>query len=324
MFSRGLKVGAGALVAAGTAQYCVYAKDRKSYVIYAAPGMEEVALKLVREQPGKHRYLPIAWRKTADGSDEASVEGVGSGDLDDEDVLFLASFTDGAATLAQYHALARVCDAPINSMTVVAPYLPGAATGNTAGTTRLLSTLPACAAPLRIITYDAKNLAREEHAKIIPATTAHILADMIKRRNFNCVAFTTPEAQRLFAPQLDAARVGVSYLRTDMKCDELIPTKKTVQVMEGSPRGKHLLLVDSSISAATAAAAKKLASEGALSVSVFSTHAVSTSPNASFAALAGEPAVSKIFVTNSLPATQQLSGPKFEVVDLCPHIMKAI
>ena len=321
----GVKVGIGAAAAfTGSAGYMyVYAKENTRYIIYAGPGMEELALKLVRQEPGKHRYLPITWNQRADGSSDVKVQGIQDNDVTNEDVLFLASFGDSASLLAQYTALYSLCDSVINSMTIVAPYMPGTVAGDASPSARLLSNLPTCGRPHRIVSYDT-NIQISGSAKASIYNTAPLVSELVKSKHFDCVAFASNDTHTRYR---GAVKGKYNVVRLETKSD-VLSSRKTPEIMEGSPAGKHVLLVDTVMHKADSpiAIAQKLKAQGALSVSLFCTHAVPAS-DTDISDLQSSDDLHKVYLTNSYrPAKAQLprTGGKFEVIDLTPVILKDI
>eukprot|EP01061_Rhynchopus_euleeides_P015116 TRINITY_DN25931_c0_g2_i1.p2 TRINITY_DN25931_c0_g2~~TRINITY_DN25931_c0_g2_i1.p2 ORF type:complete len:330 (+),score=151.38 TRINITY_DN25931_c0_g2_i1:55-1044(+) len=321
----GIRVGAGAAIAfsGSVGYYYVHAKESTRYIIYAGPGMEELALKLVRQDPGKHRYLPITWTQRADGSSDVKVAGLQDNDVTNEDILFLASFGDSDSLLAQYTALYSLCDSVINSMTIVAPYMPGTVAGNATPAARLLSNLPACGRPHRIVSYDTDvNISGSAKASIY--TTAPLVSELMKTKQFDCLAFNSAETYSRYRSSIKGRP---TYVRIESKTDAL-SSRAEPEIMEGSPSGKHVLLVDSVLHKAETpiAVAKKLKAQGALSVSLFCTHAV-PSAQQDLTSIAEDDAIHKVYITNSYrPAKAQLprGRSKFEVLDLTPVILKDI
>eukprot|EP00754_Rhynchopus_humris_P043903 Rhum_TRINITY_DN3618_c0_g1::Rhum_TRINITY_DN3618_c0_g1_i1::g.11526::m.11526 len=306
----GLRVSLGGTAAFATcAGYTyVYAKDKQCFVIYAGPGMEELAVKMVRAEPGRHRNLPIKWETRGDGSTMVRVEGLKGTAVTNADVLFLASFHDSNALVAQYNAMYKLCEAPINSMTVVAPYLPGTVDNCPAPTARLLSNLPATARPHRIISYDtAMNSLGSVKANVL--STAPLVTDLIESKKFTAVVLPSENAKDTFAEAAkDVAVVGVT----------------NGSVASGSAYGKHVLIVDTVLNQAAphVALAKTLKSEGALSVSLYCTHGV---PHADWDKLV-DSNLHKVYVTNSFRGAKAAlpKAVNSEVLDLGPIIMKTL
>eukprot|EP01064_Diplonema_japonicum_P028642 TRINITY_DN4433_c6_g1_i1.p1 TRINITY_DN4433_c6_g1~~TRINITY_DN4433_c6_g1_i1.p1 ORF type:complete len:328 (+),score=91.01 TRINITY_DN4433_c6_g1_i1:58-1041(+) len=324
MGRRMMSFGAGGLLATGCGIYAISAKEKRSYMVYAAPGMEEMALKLVRSEPGVHRYMPIQWGKNEDGSDNVNVQGIQNGEVLNENVLFLAALTDNESVLMQYHAMSALCGAVVNSMTVVAPYMPGTSSGDASNTAQLLSSLPNCGTPHRIISYDTV-MSCGSGAKADVKSVAPVIASLMKEKKFNCIAFPSSEASGVYKEALHLAGSKHSVVRCDRKSDEIIAAKTTVEVLEGSPKGMHVLLVDTVLQKNNknlSEVSEALLNKGALSVSVFCTHALPTHDWAAY----NDSTISKVYVSNSHSATKTSipKSPKFEVVDMHQVVFKDI
>ena len=296
-------------------QRWVEAKSQKTYIVFTGPGMENVALKMISAQPGKHRFLPIKWDKHEDGSDKLDITGLDSDDLTNEDVLFLSSMdgTNGSL-LSQYNAMSQICDKSIGSLTIVVPCMPGTASGNAEQSARLLGTLPQCGAPHRVITFDTSLNAVIPGAKTEVKSTASMVQELIASNGYGAIAHLNNSTA---ASQVtDVERISVAMT--------INAVKSTPQILGGNAKGKHVLLVDDSCmhsKESVQAFATAIKNSGALSVSLYCTH---TSPSLlGLSQLAGDHTLSKVYVTNS-NCSQKTVPPSVKVLDMTPLILSSI
>jgi hypothetical protein len=138
------------------------------YNIIAGPGMEEMAMELMRKDPQRFTYFPTDWRKFPDGSDNITVGGFHPiNRIKDQNLLFLASFHSNDATMSQFHVMTMLAESFPKHLTVCLPFYPTAtmervtregvcATANT--TARFFSGLPTTGRPNRIMIYDLHTL----------------------------------------------------------------------------------------------------------------------------------------------------------------------
>ena len=97
----------------------------KKYIILASPEMEEMAIKISRRNPERFLYHQSSWGKFADGTDNIVLGGYSPVNLiSGEDIIFLSSFHNNDATLAQFSAFIVLLQSFINSLTIVLPFYP--------------------------------------------------------------------------------------------------------------------------------------------------------------------------------------------------------
>lgn len=96
----------------------------ETYLVLAAPGMEENAERIVASDPSKFKRIEVSWNRFPDNTDNIKVEGFEGGinHLRSANVLFLANFTSNDTTLSQYHVMVMVLESFIKELTVLPPH----------------------------------------------------------------------------------------------------------------------------------------------------------------------------------------------------------
>jgi len=99
--------------------------NKNKYHIIAAPGMEELALKIVGENPDRFLYHATNWGKFPDGTDNIEIGGFQPiNRISGQHVLLLASFHNNDVTLSQFSVMITLLQSFIESLTVVLPFYP--------------------------------------------------------------------------------------------------------------------------------------------------------------------------------------------------------
>ena len=145
--------------------------------------------------------------KFKDGTDNIDVGGFFPVNLiRGSNVIFLCSFHNNDAMLSQFHVLNMLCEAFVESITVMLLYYPtGHDTDNTSGQhegvvatsntlARLFSNLPRVGKPVRIMTYDIHTLQSRFYLSGAALATLHTAVPLLIRAlqnqsKINCLAF---------------------------------------------------------------------------------------------------------------------------------------
>jgi len=168
----------------------------------------------------------------------------------------------------------------------------------------MLSSLPSCGQPCRVMTYDLHTLQNRFYlsgnAIASLQTTIPLLQNRIDQEGIaNCIAFPDDGAAKRFKPLFDYDKYQLVTCGKTRDGD----TRKVV-IQDGSAKGKHVVIVDDLVQTGGTLyeCGKALLSEGALSVSAFVAHAVF--PNSSYQRfdVGGDRCVfRKFYVTASIP-----------------------
>ena len=241
------------------------AQPTKSFHVIAAPGTEAFAEWLVKHFPRHFTYHASKWESFPDGTDNITLGGFTPvNEIRGSDVLFLASFHSNATTLTQYHALVGLCESFIHSLTVLLPYYPTAtmervtnegtiATANTMA--KLFSHLPSTGKPTRLMVYDIHTLQNRFFfdGSTYPqlCTAFPLILDQISALQthstepINCVVFPDDGAEKRFGYHFKKAfGDDVELVTCSKHRDKDIPGKRNVVISDGSPKGKHVIIID--------------------------------------------------------------------------------
>ena len=103
-----------------------FEKSRNAkFQIIAAPGMENLARRIVALDPDRFLYHPTNWGKFPDGTDNIEIGGFQPvNHLAGENVLLLASFHNNDVTLSQFSVMVTLLQAFVESLTIVLPFYP--------------------------------------------------------------------------------------------------------------------------------------------------------------------------------------------------------
>eukprot|EP00605_Chrysophyceae_sp_TOSAG23-4_P002307 GSChrysophyteH1.ASY1.ANO1.2553.1 assembled CDS len=274
--------------------------------------------------PSRFRFFPITWEKYPDGTDNITIEGFSPvNHVASSHILFFASFHNNDITLSQFSVLVVLLQSFVKSVTIVLPFFPvgtnervtvegKVATANTYSS--LLSSLPSCGHPARLMIYDIHALQERFyfHNSTLPSlhSTVPLLLEKLRTSNikteFKSIGFDTIICGKV--------RDGDS---------------RKVNIQEGSPLDKAVIIVDDLVQTGGTLyeCAVALKSAGATEVSAFVAHAVF--PKQSWKrfctkSLGDRAAFKNFYVTNSIPVvTNELPEDScFEVFDLCPLIRR--
>tara|TARA_B110000208_G_scaffold187920_1_gene246682 strand:- start:708 stop:2072 length:1365 start_codon:yes stop_codon:yes gene_type:complete len=343
------------LASASLQTTAVEAQPTKSFNVIAAPGTEEFALWLVKHFPRHFTYHPSKWDRFPDGTDNIQLGGFTPvNEMMGADVLFLASFHNNGTTLTQYHALVGLCESFIHSLTVLLPYYPTAtmervtnegtiATANTMA--KLFSHLPSTGKPTRLMVYDLHTLQNRFFfdGSTYPqlCTAFPLILDRISQtreggsregcapKAIDCVVFPDDGAEKRFGYHFQRAfGDDVALVTCSKHRDENDPTKRSVVISDGNPKGKHVIIIDDLVQSGGTLyeCAKVCKANGALSVSAFVTHAVFPGRAWRRFAKGGDRAgiIDRFYITNSNPTiTQEIpTDDVFIVLDIMKQFIE--
>jgi phosphoribosylpyrophosphate synthetase len=321
----------------------VESKNNSAFVIIAAQGMEELALRLVAERPGQFSYVTTNWGRFPDGTDNIKVNGFTPMNLiRDRRILFLANFETNDITLSQYYVIVMLLESFIQDMTILLPFFPTAtmervteegvvATANTLS--RMLSCMPLGGRPTRVMVYDLHTMQNRFYVSGCSLMTTHtafpLLVEKIRdpRTEIDAVAFPDDGAAKRFGYVFKTAFPSMELVTCGKHRDESDASKRVVVIQDGDPRGKHLIIIDDLVQSGGTLyqCALALKQAGARKVSAYCTHAVFPKGSWKRFAKGGDMAVfEKFYVSNSrIGTTKSLpTDDCFEVLDLLPQILE--
>ena len=311
------------------------------YAVFSSEAYNEIAIKFAASDAERFQYFPIYWGKFADGTDNIKIEGFNPrNQIAGRHCLFFASFHNNDVTFSQFSVFVVLLQSFIESLTIVLPFYPvgtmervieegQVATANTYAI--LLSNLPFCGKPTRLMIYDIHTLQNRFyfHHTIISSlhTAIPLLIDKIRSSNdfniINTVAFPDEGAAKRFGGMFRSLGFDV------ITCGKTrVGNRRIVTIQDGDCKDKHLVIVDDLVQTGGTLyeCGKALKSAGAITVIAFVSHGVF--PNNCFADFLPDgkkgDIFDKFFVTNSIPLTTR-NIPKdniFEVLDLSPQILK--
>lgn len=324
--------------------------DGKRYNIIAAPNFEDMARRLQALAPTRFSFFPTRWEKFPDsGTDKIELGGFNPVNLmQGRNVLFLADFHCNDAVMSQFHALIALCESFIKSLTIALPYYPHGtmerveregevATANTIA--RLLSNLPSCGSPTRVMIYDLHTLQNKFYLHGNAIASLHSTVPLLLR--------VLRAEQRLDADAITAIafpddgatkRFGKPFLEAGFRvvtCGKVRDgDRRIVRITEGDCKGHHVLVVDDLTRSGGTLyeCGRVLRESGAASVSAFVAHAAF--PDAAVKKFCnaggegGKPGQYAIFrrfyTTNSNPVVTEAlpKGDVFTVLDLLPQLVE--
>lgn len=150
--------------------FVIRSRQKKKYIVLAAPYMEDFAKRIVASNPSRFLYFETKWSKFPDGTDNICIGGF-ENDMNyiaRMNILFISSFHNNDVTLSQFSVYIALLQSFIKSLTIVLPYFPvgtmervvkegQVATANTYS--QLLSSLPLCGDNCtRLMVYDLHSL----------------------------------------------------------------------------------------------------------------------------------------------------------------------
>ncbi len=264
----------------------------------------------------------ISWQNFRDGFPDLRIHNAGR--LRNRNVVFLASFDEPADIFRQLSVIYELPRLAVKSLRVVLPYF---ATGTmervdeegeiaTAATlARMLSHIPGTmSGPVQIIIYDIHALQERFYFSdtVVPRleTAVPLLLERIKGMQDMAVAFPDEGAWKRFGRMFDGYPLIIAHKVRERD-------QRRVIIKEGSPAGKHVVIVDDLVmSGGTLLQCREaLVRAGALKVSAYVTHGVF--PGDSWERFAG-PQFAHFWTTDSCPVTAgRITGREpFEVLSL--------
>lgn len=312
----------------------------KSYEIISCNETCEWAQTLQSRYPKSFRYHPTNWGKFPDGTDNIKIGGFEPENmLRGSHVLFIASFHNNDVTLSQLYVCIALLESLIESLTIVLPFYPvgtmervvyegEVATANTLA--RLLSSLPPCGKPTRVMLYDLHTLQNRFYLSNHAVATLHssiplLLEELTKYKMsdgdpITCIAFPDDGAAKRFGYLFEGFDIVVCGKKREGE------TRK-VTITDGCPKDKHVVIVDDLVQTGGTLfeCGKALKAEGAKNVACFVAHGVF--PNKSWQRFAsgGDRGIFEPFwLTNSIPSVTNVlpANDVFRVLDLLPQIVK--
>jgi len=307
----------------------------KRFQIIAALECEDLANRLQQKYPDRFCFHPTKWEKFPDGTDKIQIGGFQPHNvLAGEHILFLASFHDNDVTLSQLQVMIALLESFIESLTIVLPYFPTGtmervtvegqvATANTYS--MLLSNLPSCGRPNRLMVYDLHTLQNRFyiHGNTLATlhTTVPVLLQELLSTDIDCIAFPDDGAAKRFGHMFKqfAEIVVCGKIRDG---DE-----RRVTIQDGNPEGMNVLIVDDLVQTGGTLyeCGKALRARGAKTVSAFVAHGVfPRNAWTKFAQGADRCCFEKFYLTNSIPTTIKNlpSNDVFVVLDIMDQIVE--
>lgn len=299
--------------------------------------METIAHSIQRNFP--HRFYNIKdtkWEKFPDGTDKIEIGGYNPRNIvSEQNVVFLCNFDSNDATLSQFSVMITLLQSFIESLTIVLPFYPvgtmervskegQVATANTYA--QMLSSLPNCGKPTRVMMYDLHSLQNRFylHGNAFASlqSTMPLLIDTLKDTNVNCISFPDDGAAKRFGQFFKD--IGFEIVTCGKSRDG---DNRNIVIQEGSPEGKHAIVVDDLVQSGGTLYECGLALKraGAVSVSAYVAHGVF--PNNSwrrFQKGADRNCFDRFYMSNSIPSSVQ-KLPKndiFHVIDISQKIVE--
>jgi len=316
------------------------ARENVKYQVLASASMKNFAEKMCSHNPERLTYHDIEWRRFPDGTDDIKIGAFSPKNyIRGEHVLFCASFDNNAVTLSQLYVLVVLCESFPESITILLPFFPTAtmervthegtvATANCLS--KLLANLPSCGKPIRLIVYDLHTLHNRFYLgrncladlrSAVPSLYTQVLND--SEIPIDTIAFPDDGAQKRFGFLFENYHhIVCGKVRLDNN------TRK-VTIKDGSPKDKHILIVDDLIqSGGTLYECGKIMREaGAKNVYAYATHGVF--PNQSwkrFLADGDRNVFDRVFITNTIPETsgtiQTSADSVFQIIDIEKQVVQ--
>ena len=300
---------------------------------------------------------PIKWKYFDDGTDKISIPDLKHSSLADKHILFIANFENNAATLSQFHVLTYLCELRIKSLTILMPFFPTGTTERvadgeedivpTANTlAQMLSNLPRCGPPVRVMTYDIHALQEQFYfSNNAVADLRSAIPSLIKKirheGKINCIAFPDDGAKKRFGKKFNPDPTNPEFELVICGKERTYDGKTNVNIQDGDPSGKHVLIVDDQTKSGGTIfdCVRAIQEKNPLSVSAYVTHAVFTDRmrNAidpkkkdfweTFNIFITENnQFGKFYVTDSVPGKMERikssRGSRFEFISLAPQVLE--
>eukprot|EP01071_Lankesteria_metandrocarpae_P003693 Lankesteria_metandrocarpae@DN3119_c1_g1_i1.p1 len=313
------------------------------YHVLATPLMERMALRLAKYHPARFIYHETEWDTFPDGTDSITLGGYKpSWTLRDQHVLFLASFHNNGVIVTQLHAIISLLQSFIDTLTIFLPFYPFGtnervnnegqiATASTMAT--LLSCLPSCGRPSRLMIYDLHTLQNRFYLSQNCVASLCTAIPLLKKRllqlrndhRIDCICFPDDGAAKRFSTFfIDPEEDEESY--SLVICGKRrIGDSRVIYVQDGDPSDKNVLIVDDLIQTGGTVleCANEMRKRHAKRVCAYVTHAIF--PNQSWKHFLHEnnTLLDRFYVTNTNPiAVNQLpKGDIFEVIDILPQLV---
>jgi phosphoribosylpyrophosphate synthetase len=139
----------------------------RQYILYNFHSIEQLALELVKNTDKVIKHLKIDWNRFPDNTPNIKIHGIEGGEIEDQDILFMADFFDYSTIMEQFAVLMVLCESFIHSLTIICPFFPTGtmervtkegevATANTLAW--IFNSLPRIANPTKVVIYDLHTL----------------------------------------------------------------------------------------------------------------------------------------------------------------------
>ena len=313
--------------------YLLYCSDMKNLAVRVAARIDSITL------------CPIEWKRLPDGYPDLFLPWVGG--LHGEHVAFLASFSSPAVIMEQLSVIYEVPRKFVASFTLVLPYFPTWTSerreeeGDIAPSftlARMLSNIPLSrGGPTSLVIFDIHAMQERFY-----------FGDAV----LPCFMSGLPQLKNRLRQLPDAHNVTIAFpdegawtrLHKQFKDHDNFPTivctkrrgpsgtNCIVQLKEGDPLGRHVVIVDDLVQSGSTLieCRKMLAMRGAARVSAYATHGVFE--NRSWVRfnydnkLGPAHGFAYVWITDSCPkAVGEVSGvPPFEVLSLAAPILEAL
>ena len=238
---------------------------------------------------------PTKWSLFNDATDNLQIDKMDSSiQFKGKNIIFVASFSDNAVTMSQFHMIVYLCECFASTVTVLLPYY---STGTmervdigddgvvpTANTLALLfSGLPLVGRPVRVMTYDLHTLQNRFYVGGRALASLHtaipLVHRLVRERNngINAIAFPDEGAHKRFRNLFKGAGLGPDDVIICSKVRD--GDKKVIKISDGRPEGKHVLIIDDQTkSGGTLIECAKaiIRMSSTTKVSAFVTHAICT------------------------------------------------
>eukprot|EP00457_Paulinella_chromatophora_P007681 gb/GEZN01007705.1/.p1 GENE.gb/GEZN01007705.1/~~gb/GEZN01007705.1/.p1 ORF type:complete len:352 (-),score=52.42 gb/GEZN01007705.1/:455-1489(-) len=314
------------------------------YEVLAADAFSEMAERMQKCYPARFRYHRTTWAKFSDGTDNIELGGYTPHNLlRGRNILLLCSFDNNDVTLQQFHAMIVLLQSYISSLTIFLPFYPVAtmervekegviATAST--TAQLFCGLPSSGGPIRLMVvvvvaaaavYDLHTLQNRfywNQSCVADLRSAiPLLKDFLDKTEVNCIAFPDDGSQKRFGKMFGEYKDQVTCAK------KRVGDARIVHVHDGDPKGKHCLIVDDLVRTGGTLfeCGQAMLAKGALSISVFCTHALFPQQSWKQFAKGGKKAMfHKFYITNSVPlvSSQLPKDDVFVVFDISAQLIK--
>lgn len=312
----------------------------KKYNVFSCPEFKTIAKTLCNKNKNRLCFFDIQWNKFPDQTDNIMIDGYNpKNKIRNKDTIFFASFVNNNSILSQLHVIITLLHSFISSLIIVLPFYPVAtmervvkegevATASTMA--HILSTLPSCGIPTRIMVYDLHTLQNRFYFSNNSVASLHsaipLLLKELKRKEFskiNTVAFPDYGAAKRFEHMFPKKFHKIICEKQRKGNDRII------KIMEGNPKNKHIIIIDDLVQ--TGGTLYKcclaLMDEGSKSVSAFVTHSVFPKESWKKFAKGGDRQGFKYFITTNSNPSIVNNLPKndiFRILDLSNTILNNI